>query len=128
MSTKCLYSRYSLFPSLFIALTCNKKQPTAFGAAPAFYCIILSFLGLSFCHIPNNLSKYTVLTANASFYQISWTWSNHDNATISKINQATDLRGWKKHRSESLYLLDTNIKSRDDDTTDSACINKNPVR
>jgi hypothetical protein len=51
------------------------------------------------------------------FYQISGTWSNHDNATSSKINQATDLRGCKKHHSQSLNLLDTNMKSRADDTT-----------
>jgi hypothetical protein len=76
------------------------------------FCIILSFLGLSFHHIPNNLSNYNVLTANAP-YQISGTWYNHDNATSSKMNQATDLQGWKKHHN----LLDTNIKSSDDDTT-----------
>jgi hypothetical protein len=44
------------------------------------------------------------------FYQISWPWSNHDNATSSKIKQATVLRRWKKHHSISLNLLDTNIK------------------
>ena len=55
----------SLFPGLFVAFTYNKKQPPAFGAAPAFWCILLSFLGLSFRHIPNNLSNYNVLTANA---------------------------------------------------------------
>jgi hypothetical protein len=36
----------SLFLGLFVAFFCNKKQQTAFGAAPAFCCIILSFLGL----------------------------------------------------------------------------------
>ncbi|ESQ38799.1 hypothetical protein EUTSA_v10029166mg [Eutrema salsugineum] len=73
------FFQYSLFPGLFVAFTYNKKQPPAFGAAPAFWCILLSFLGLSFCHIPNNLSNYNVLTANAPFfYQISGTWSNHE--------------------------------------------------
>lgn len=73
-------SHYSLFPGLFVAFTYNKKQPPAFGAAPALFgCIFLPFLGLLFRHIPNNLSNYNVLTANAPFfyYQISGTWSNH---------------------------------------------------
>jgi hypothetical protein len=74
----------SLFPGLFVAFTYNKKQPPAFGAAPAFWCILLSFLGLSFRHIPNNLSNYNVLTANAPFfYQISGTWSNHEGSILS---------------------------------------------
>ena len=62
------FSHYLLFPGLFVAFTYNKKQPPAFGAAPAFWCILLSFLGLSFRHIPNNLSNYNVLTANAAFF------------------------------------------------------------
>nr|AUD39197.1 cytochrome c maturase subunit Fn [Pentas lanceolata] len=75
---------YSLFPGLFVAFTYNKKQRPVFGAAPAFWCILLSFLGLSFCHIPNNLSNYNVLTANAPFfYQISGTWSNHEGSILS---------------------------------------------
>nr|UPH84022.1 cytochrome c maturase subunit Fn [Garcinia mangostana] len=75
---------YSLFPGLFVAFTYNKKEPPAFGAAPAFWCILLSFLGLSFRHIPNNLSNYNVLTANAPFfYQISGTWSNHEGSILS---------------------------------------------
>lgn len=75
---------YSLFPDLFVAFTYNKKQPPSFGAAPAFWCILLSFLGLLFCHIPNNLSNYNVLTANAPFfYQISGTWSNHEGSILS---------------------------------------------
>ena len=78
------FSHYSLFPGLFVAFTYNKKQPPAFGAAPAFWCILLSFLGLSFRHIPNNLSNYNVLTANAPFfYQISGTWSNHEGSILS---------------------------------------------
>jgi len=78
------FFHYSLFPGLFVAFTYNKKQPPAFGAAPAFWCILLSFLGLSFCHIPNNLSNYNVLTANAPFfYQISGTWSNHEGSILS---------------------------------------------
>nr|VDD27130.1 unnamed protein product [Brassica rapa] len=77
------FFHYSLFPGLFVAFTYNKKQPPAFGAAPAFWCILLSFLGLSFCHIPNNLSNYNVLTANAPFfYQISGTWSNHEGSIL----------------------------------------------
>lgn len=73
---------YSLFPGLFVAFTYNKKQPPAFGAAPAFWCILLSFLGLSFRHIPNNLSNYNA--ANAPFfYQISGTWSNHEGSILS---------------------------------------------
>ncbi|KAK7373302.1 hypothetical protein VNO80_06704 [Phaseolus coccineus] len=74
----------SLFPGLFVAFTYNKKQPPAFGAALAFWCILLSFLGLSFRHIPNNLSNYNVLTANAPFfYEISGTWSNHEGSILS---------------------------------------------
>nr|WEI34508.1 cytochrome c maturation protein FN [Saururus chinensis] len=77
-------SHYSLFPGLFVAFTYNKKEPPAFGAAPAFWCILLPFLGLSFRHIPNNLSNYNVLTANAPFfYQISGTWSNHEGSIFS---------------------------------------------
>nr|AHX81345.1 cytochrome c biogenesis FN [Licania alba]AHX81356.1 cytochrome c biogenesis FN [Leptobalanus sprucei] len=75
---------YSLFPGLFIAFTYNKKEPPAFGAALAFWCILLSFFGLSFRHIPNNLSNYNVLIANAPFfYQISGTWSNHEGSILS---------------------------------------------
>jgi len=78
------FSHYSLFPGLFVAFTYNKKQPPAFGAAPAFWCILLPFLGLSFRHIPNNLSNYNVLTAEAPFfYQISGTWSNHEGSILS---------------------------------------------
>nr|WML72249.1 cytochrome c biogenesis FN [Ceratophyllum demersum] len=77
-------SHYSVFPGLFVAFTYNKKQPPAFGAAPAFLCILLPFLGLSFRHLPNNLSNYNVLTANAPFfYQISGTWSNHEGSILS---------------------------------------------
>jgi len=44
---------------------------------------LLSFLGLLFCHISNNLSNYNVLTANAPFfYQISGTWSNHEGSIL----------------------------------------------
>nr|YP_009867092.1 cytochrome c biogenesis Fn [Rotheca serrata]QKG04071.1 cytochrome c biogenesis Fn [Rotheca serrata] len=76
------FFHYSLFPGLFVAF--NKKEPPVFGAAPAFGCILLSFLGLSFRHIPNNLSNYNVLTANAPFfYQISGTWSNHEGSILS---------------------------------------------
>nr|ULQ69253.1 cytochrome c biogenesis protein ccmFN [Ecdeiocolea monostachya] len=78
------FSHYSLFPGLFVAFTYNKKEPPAFGAALAFWCILLPFLGLSFRHIPNNLSNYNVLTANAPFfYQISGTWSNHEGSILS---------------------------------------------
>ena len=78
------FSHYSLFPGLFVAFTYNKKQPPAFGAALAFWCILLPFFGLSFRHIPNNLSNYNVLTANAPFfYQISGTWSNHEGSILS---------------------------------------------
>nr|VDD51069.1 unnamed protein product [Brassica oleracea] len=77
------FFHYSLFPGLFVAFTYNKKQPPAFGAAHAFWCILLSFLGLSFCHIPNNLSNYNVLTAIAPFfYQNSGTWSNHEGSIL----------------------------------------------
>lgn len=79
------FSHYSLFLGLFIAFTYNKKQPPApaFGAALAFWCILLSFLGLLFCHISNNNSNYNVLTANAPFfYQISGTWSNHEGSIL----------------------------------------------
>lgn len=78
------FAHYSLFPGLFVAFTYNKKQPPAFGAALSFLCILIPFLGLSFCHIPNNLSNYNVLTANAPFfYQISGTWSNHEGSILS---------------------------------------------
>nr|WGU13461.1 cytochrome c biogenesis Fn [Eurystyles cotyledon] len=78
------FSHYSLFPGLFVAFTYHKKQPPAFGAAPAFLCILLPFLGLSFCHIPQNLSNSHVLTANAPFFsQISGTWSNHEGSIFS---------------------------------------------
>nr|WGU13485.1 cytochrome c biogenesis Fn [Stichorkis philippinensis] len=78
------FSHYSLFPGLFVAFTYHKKQPPAFGAAPAFLCILLPFLGLSFRHLPKNLSNSNVLTANAPFfYQISGTWSNHEGSILS---------------------------------------------
>nr|WGU13467.1 cytochrome c biogenesis Fn [Macroclinium aurorae] len=78
------FSHYSLFPGLFVAFTYHKKQPPAFGAAPAFLCILLPFLGLSFRHLPKNLSNSNVLTANAPFfYQISGTWSNHEGSIFS---------------------------------------------
>ncbi|YP_009477629.1 cytochrome c maturation protein CcmFN (mitochondrion) [Nymphaea colorata] len=76
-------SHYSLFLGLFVAFTTNKKQPLAFGAEPAFGCILLPFLGPLFRHIPNNFSNYNVLTANAPFfYQISGTWSNHEGSIL----------------------------------------------
>ncbi|KAJ0781160.1 putative cytochrome c biosynthesis protein [Helianthus annuus] len=75
---------YSLFPGLFVAFTYNKKEPPVFGAAPAFWCILLSFFGLPFRHIPNNLSNDNELTASAHFfYQISGTWSNHEGSILS---------------------------------------------
>nr|ULQ69826.1 cytochrome c biogenesis Fn [Prionium serratum] len=78
------FSHYSLFPGLFLAFTYNKKEGPAFGAAPSFFCILLPFLGLLFCHLPNNLSNYNVLTANAPFFfQISGTWSNHEGSILS---------------------------------------------
>jgi cytochrome c biogenesis factor len=74
---------YSLFLGLFVAFTYNKKEPPVFGAALAFWCILLSFLGLLFCHISNNLSNDNELTANAPFfYQISGTWSNHEGSIL----------------------------------------------
>lgn len=77
------FFHYSLFLGLFVAFTYNKKEPPVFGAALAFWCILLSFLGLLFCHISNNLSNYNVLTANAPFfYQISGTWSNHEGSIL----------------------------------------------
>ncbi|EPS74672.1 hypothetical protein M569_00047, partial [Genlisea aurea] len=75
---------YSLFPGLFVAFTYNKKERPVFGAAPAFLCILLSFLGLSFRHIPNNLSNYNVCSANAPFfYQISGLYANHEGSILS---------------------------------------------
>lgn len=77
------FSHYSLFLGLFVAFTYHKKQPPAFGAALAFLCILLSFLGLLFCHLSKNLSNSNVLTANAPFfYQISGTWSNHEGSIL----------------------------------------------
>nr|AEO21060.1 cytochrome c biogenesis FN [Silene conica] len=77
------FFHYSLFPGLFIAFTYNKKEPPAFGASLAFWCLLFSFFGLLFCHISNNLSNYNVLTANAPFfYQISGTWSNHEGSIL----------------------------------------------
>ncbi|KAF5789961.1 putative cytochrome c assembly protein [Helianthus annuus] len=84
--SKSIYElfHYSLFPGLFIAFTYNKKEPPVFGAAPAFWCILVSFLGLPFRHIPNNLSNDNKLTASAPFfYQISGTWSNHEGSILS---------------------------------------------
>ena len=84
------FFHYSLFPGLFVAFTYNKKEPPAFGAAP---CMNLSFLGLSFRHIPNNFSNYNVLTANAPFfYQISGTWSNHEGSLLSWCRILPDQR------------------------------------
>lgn len=78
------FSHYSLFMGLFVACTYNKKQPPAFGAALAFWCFLLPFLGLWFRHIPNNLFNYSVLTANATFsYQISGTCFNHEGRILS---------------------------------------------
>nr|WOH22558.1 cytochrome c biogenesis FN [Gastrodia javanica] len=81
------FSHYSFFPGLFVAFTYNKKQPPAFGAAPAFLCILLPFLGLSFRHLPKNLSNshFTSLAFASSpfFYQISGTWSNHEGSLFS---------------------------------------------
>jgi hypothetical protein len=74
------FSHYFFFLGLFVAFTYNKKQPPAFGATLAFWCILFPFLGLLFCHIPNNLSNYNVLTANAP--QISGTWSNHEGSIL----------------------------------------------
>ncbi|KAF6144107.1 hypothetical protein GIB67_013208 [Kingdonia uniflora] len=77
-------SHYSFFPGLFIAFTTNKKEPPAFGAAMTFWCILLPFLGLSFRHLPFNLSNYNVLTAHSPLcYQISGTWSNHEGSIFS---------------------------------------------
>lgn len=78
------FFHYSLFLGLFLVFSYNKKTVPIFGAAPSFWCILLSFLGLSFRHIANNLSNYNVLTANAPFfYQISGTWSNHEGSILS---------------------------------------------
>jgi hypothetical protein len=93
MSINEFFLMIRYFRVFSLHFTYNKKQPPPFGTASTFWCIILSFLGLLFRHIPNSLSNYNVLTANAPFfYQISRTWSNHDKVTTSKINQATDLR------------------------------------
>nr|WNR49287.1 cytochrome c biogenesis FN [Acorus tatarinowii] len=67
------FSHYSLFTGLFLlAFTYNKKQPPAFGAILSFWCILLSFLGL---------------TQRINFvpfvYQISGTWSNHEGSILS---------------------------------------------
>lgn len=83
MSINSFY-HYFFFPGLFVAFTYNKKEPPAFGAAPAFWCILLPFLGLSFRQIANNSFNDNVLTANAPFfYQISGTWSNHEGSILS---------------------------------------------
>lgn len=96
---------FSLFPGLFVAFTYNKKQPPAFGAAPAFWCILLSFLGLSFRHIPNNLSNYNVLTANAPFfYQISGTWSNHEGSILSWCRIPSSLLSFPYHHKCMCFL------------------------
>ncbi|CAL9753539.1 unnamed protein product [Musa acuminata subsp. burmannicoides] len=83
MSTNS-FSHYLLFLGLFVEFTYNKKHPPEFGAVLAFWCILIPFLGLSFCYILNNLSNYNVLTASAPFfYQISGTWSNHEGSILS---------------------------------------------
>ncbi|WOG81016.1 hypothetical protein DCAR_0100161 [Daucus carota subsp. sativus] len=62
----------------------KKKFVNYVWCSTCIWCILLSFLGLSFRHIPNNLSNYNVLTANAPFfYQISGTWSNHEGSILS---------------------------------------------
>lgn len=77
------FFHYSLFLGLFLVFTYKKKERSVFGAALAFWSILLSFLGLSFCHISNNLSNYKVLSANAPFfYQISGIWSNHEGSIL----------------------------------------------
>jgi ABC-type transport system involved in cytochrome c biogenesis permease subunit len=81
--TFCELSHYSLFLGLFVAFTYNKKEPPAFGAALAFWCILITLLGLLFCHISENLSPPNVSTAEAPFfYQISETWSNHEGSLL----------------------------------------------
>ena len=44
-----------LFLDLFIASLTTRNNHQCFGAAPAFWCILVFLLGLSFRHIPNNL-------------------------------------------------------------------------
>ncbi|KAE9588673.1 putative cytochrome c biosynthesis protein [Lupinus albus] len=74
MSIIYAFFNLSLFTGLFITFTYQKKQPLVFGATRAFWCILLCFLGPLLCHISNNLSNYSILTANAPFfYQISRT-------------------------------------------------------
>lgn len=87
MSTKCQYMncfiiRYFRVFSLHSLTTRNNHQRLVqhlhFGA---FFFLSLVF---QFRHIPNNLSNYNVLTANAPFfYQISGTWSNHEGSILS---------------------------------------------
>lgn len=59
---KLLY--YIIFPTLFIALTYNKKQ------SPAIWCNFISFLDHSFPHIPHSLSNYNKLIAYEHLYII----------------------------------------------------------
>ncbi|KAJ0500931.1 putative cytochrome c assembly protein [Helianthus annuus] len=116
---------YSLFPGLFVAFTYNKKEPPVFGAAPAIWCILLSFLGLPFRHIPNNLSNDNELTASAPFfYQISGTWSNHEGSILSWCRilsfygfllcyrgrpQSHDVSKRGGHRENLFYSYDSNF-------------------
>ncbi|KAG5576436.1 hypothetical protein H5410_056570 [Solanum commersonii] len=75
---------YSLFRSFRLHSLTTRNNHKCLVQRLAFWCILLSFLGLSFRHIPNNLSNYNVLTANAPFfYQISGTWSNHEGSILS---------------------------------------------
>nr|AEM46215.1 cytochrome c biogenesis FN [Silene noctiflora] len=77
------FFHYSFFMALFISFTYKKKEPPAFGASSGFFCMNLSFFGLLFSHISNNLSNSKVLSANAAFfYQISGTWSNHEGSLL----------------------------------------------
>jgi hypothetical protein len=62
------FSHDSLFPVFSLHSLTTRNNHQRLIAAPAFWCIFLSFLRLSFRHIPNNLSNYKVLTSNAPFF------------------------------------------------------------
>nr|APD51397.1 cytochrome c biogenesis FN [Pelargonium citronellum] len=78
------FFHFSLFLGLFLAFTYSKKESPGFSVTFSFWSCLLSFMGLLFCHISNNLGDYNVLSANAPFfYQISGTWSNHEGSLFS---------------------------------------------
>ncbi|KAI4999213.1 hypothetical protein ZWY2020_060074 [Hordeum vulgare] len=62
------FSHYSLFCGSFLCIHLQQETTTSVWCSTCILVHSSSFLGLSFRHIPNNLSNYNVLTANAPFF------------------------------------------------------------